>query len=465
MKKRIISVLILLLAGAAGVYLSLNPARGARQQSHAQPGPPVAAPVERKILYWVDPMHPQYKSDKPGKAPDCGMDLVPVYAGGTVQPAGLPPGAFQIVPERLQLIGVQYDKITYGPLVHTLRTVGKVAIDERRLAHIHTKVTGYVEKVFVDFVGKEVQKGDPLFTIYSPDLVATQQEYLVALRSQNYLKDSPYPELKTNADSLLQAAQERLRLWDIRDEDIDSIRREGKVQRTLTIYSPVSGIVTERAAYHHGRYVSPEMDLYTIVDLSNIWVLADVYEYELPMILKGQTATMSLPGFPGKTFTGQITFISPELDNTTRTAKVRLEFPNPDLSLKPDMYANIQLQINYGSQISVPEEAVLDSGTEQIVFVARGAGYFEPRPVKLGPKADNRYIVLSGLKPGEKIVTSGNFLIDSESRLKSAMSAMAGMPGMPSSGPAPEGAAGPKSGGHAGQAPAEGPAKPPVHPH
>jgi multidrug efflux pump subunit AcrA (membrane-fusion protein) len=427
--KRIATIPVILLALAAGAtyYFSL-PGRGPAQ---AEPAGSMSAaeqhggsaPAERKILYWVDPMHPAYKSDKPGKAPDCGMDLVPVYAEEA--PAEeMPVGTVRISARKLQLIGVQYGEVTSGPVARTLRTVGRVTFDETKVSHIHTKVSGYIEEVFVDFVGKYVRKGDPLFTIYSPELVATQEEYLVARRAQDYLKGAAYPGVAAGADSLLRASLERLRLWDVSEEDITRLEQEGTVARTVTIRSPVSGVVTERAAYHHGRYVSPEMDLYAIVDLSTVWVLADIYEYEVSMIRRGQRATMTLSYLPGQSFTGSVAFIYPQLDATTRTLKVRLEFPNPRFELKPDMFANVELQIDYGRQLSVPEEAVLDSGSEQMVFVAHEAGYFEPRPVRLGAKVDNRYIVLSGLKAGERIVTSGNFLIDAESRLKSAMGAM-----------------------------------------
>lgn len=383
---------------------------------------------ERKILYWQDPMHPAYKSDKPGKAPDCGMDLVPVYADESPTAENLPPGTVQISPQKQQLIGVQYGEVLYQPLSKTIRTVGRVAYDETKVAHIHTKVTGYIEEVFVDYVGKVVKKGDPLFTIYSPDLVATQEEYLLALRGQEYLGNSPFDNVSRGSKSLLEATRKRLLLWDITGEEIETLEKEGKAKRALTIYSPVSGIVTERAAYHHGRYVNPEMDLYMIVDLSTVWIIGEVYEYELPFVKVGQTAEIEFPySSDKKSLRGMITFIYPYLDPKTRTAQIRMEFPNPDFALKPDMFVNVKLKINLGEQLVVPEEAVLDSGTEQIVFVAHEGGYFEPRKVQLGAKVDNRYIILSGLKPREKIVTSGNFLVDSESRLKSAMSAMAGM--------------------------------------
>jgi multidrug efflux pump subunit AcrA (membrane-fusion protein) len=369
-------------------------------------------------------MHPAYKEDKPGTAPDCGMELVPKYADEEGAMKDMLAGSVMISPQKQQLIGVRTATIEKQRIQRTIRAVGRVAFDETKVSHIHTKVTGYVEDVFVDFVGKSIKKGDPLFTIYSPDLVSTQQEYLIALRGKKYLSDAPYPEVSSGAESLLRSARERLRLWDVSDDDIQTLEKEGKVKRTLTMYSPATGIVTERAVFPQGRFVNPEMDLYTIVDLSTAWVLADIYEYEVPYVKVGQTATMHLSYFPGKSYVGKVVFINPTVDPKTRTAKVRLELPNADLELKPEMFADVELEIDYGTQVVVPREAVLDAGTEQVVFIAHGDGYFEPRKIQAGARVGDQVIVLDGLRPGETIVTSGNFLIDSESRLKSAMGGM-----------------------------------------
>ncbi|MEO0250490.1 MAG: efflux RND transporter periplasmic adaptor subunit [candidate division WOR-3 bacterium] len=375
---------------------------------------------ERKILYWQDPMHPQYKSDKPGKAPDCGMDLVPVYADEGPRAQELPPGTVQISPQKQQLIGVQYGEVLYQPLSKTIRTVGRLAYDETKIARIHTKIEGWIEKVYVDFTGKLVKKGQPLISLYSPELVSTQQEFLIAKRAKDYLGDNPIKEISSNALSLYESTRERLRLWDISEDQIKEIEERGAPTKTLTLYAPIDGFVLARNAFERQR-ITPETELYAIADLSTIWVFADIYEYEAPLIKLGQTATLTLSYFPGKTFKGKVTYIYPQLDNTTRTLKVRLEFPNLDFQLKPDMYANVELHINYGRQLAVPEEAVLDSGSEQIVFVARDGGYFEPRKVTLGQKVGHLFIVLDGVKAGERVVTSANFLIDSESQLKSAL--------------------------------------------
>jgi len=389
--------------------------------------PKAAATGERKILYWQDPMNPQHKSDKPGKAPD-GMDLIPVYAeeaGTEGQPSE---GAFKITPEKQQLIGVQYGEVALQPLTRTILAVARLAYDETRIVRMHSKIEGWIDKVYVDFTGQLVTKGQPLISVYSPELVATQDEYLLALRARERLGNSAYKEVSTGANSLLEAARKRLELWDISDQQIAEVERTKKPVKALTLYSPASGFILARSAYERQR-ITPETELYSIADLSTVWAIADFYEYEIRDVRLGQRVVLTLSSFPGRTFVGKVNYIYPQLDNTTRTLRVRAEFPNPDFTLKPDMYANAELKIDYGRRLALPQEAVLDSGTEQLVFVARDDGYFEPRKVVLGDRVDNKVIILSGLKAGEKVVTSGNFLVDSESRLKSAASGM-GMPGM-----------------------------------
>jgi RND family efflux transporter MFP subunit len=395
-------------------------------QGNAQPS------GEKKILYWQDPMHPAYTSDKPGTAPDCGMDLVPVYAGGggpESSATNLPPGTVKITPIKQQLIGVQLGQVEYGLVTNTIRAVARLMFDETRITRIHPKISGWIDKVFVDYTGQLVKKGQPLFTIYSPELLSTQEEFLIGLKAKQYLSDSQFKEVSVGAASLYNASRRRLQLWDINEDQIRELERTQKPLRDLTLYAPMDGFVTKRNAFPQ-QQVTPDTELYELADLSTIWVVADIYEYELPEVHLGQTAKVTLSYFPGDAFIGKVSYIYPGIDNTTRTAKVRIDLPNPGFKLKPDMYANVELQINYGKQISVPDEAVLDSGSEQTVFVSLGDGYFEPRKVQLGGKLKNRDIVLSGLKAGETIVISGNFLIDSESRMKSAVGGMAGMPGM-----------------------------------
>jgi Cu(I)/Ag(I) efflux system membrane fusion protein len=396
------------------------------------------------------PMHPQQRSDKEGNCPICSMKLVKMdtapspaetaamHAEHSGTPAAQAPAtpsteapAIFIAPERQQLIGIKTVVAERKPLVREIRAVGKIAFDETKVTHIHTKVAGFIEDVFVDFVGKQVKRGDPLFTIYSPDLLATQEEYLLALKSNETFRDSSFNWVSRGSNNLLAAARKRLELWDITEGEIAELEKAGKAKRALTIYSPVEGIVTERAAYHHGRTVTPEMDLYTITDLSSVWILGQVYEYELPFIRLGQPVQVEFPyGAGTRERAGTIVFISPTLDPKTRTAQLRVEFPNQDMTLKPDMYVNFKSRVSFGSPLVVPADAVLDTGSQQYVFVDKGQGYFEPRTVTLGPEANGSYAIESGLRAGERVVTAANFILDSESRLKGVIGNM-GTPSAP----------------------------------
>jgi RND family efflux transporter MFP subunit len=388
------------------------------EESPSSAAPSAAAgPGERRILYWYDPMHPAYKSDKPGKAPDCGMDLVPKYAEPENQPAPAASGSVTISPERQQLIGVRTAEVTREPLAREVRTTGQVVADESRISHVHVKINGFIESTTVNYIGQTVKRGQPLFSYYSPDLVATEEEYLIAKRGEKTLGNSQFPEVSQGAQSLLQSARERLKLWDVSDAQIEKLDKTGQVGRSMVFYSPVSGVVTDRKAYPQTA-ITPDMELYTVSDLSSVWVNADVYEYEAPFVRVGQQAEMQLSYYPGKTWRGRISFIYPAVDPTTHTMKVRIDVPNPGLQLKPQMFTDVLLRIDYGKQIVVPQEAVMDSGAEQRVFVARGDGTFEPRRITTGAKLEGKVVVLAGLKANETVVTSGNFLIDSESRLK-----------------------------------------------
>ena len=397
----------------------------------------------RKVLYWVDPMHPAYKSDKPGVAPDCGMKLVPVYADGggpttasarELANAGdvstMPVGTVQITPEKQQLIGVKYGQVKKSGGTRTIRAVCKVAFDETLIQHIHTKVDGWIDQVFVDYTGQLVSKGQALMTVYSPDMLASQRELLLAVKARDTMKNNPLPTAFDQSESLLQAARRRLELWDLSDEQIDEVLKTGKPMKNVTLYSPIAGYVTDRKAFPQLK-VMPDTDLYTIVDLSRVWIMADVFEYEAPNIYIGETASVALQALPGKTFHARISYIQPQVDSMTRTLKVRLDMDNPGLMLKPDMYADVEFRVNIPSTLTVPADAVLDAGERKTVFVDRGNGYFEPRQVKTGERNGDRIQILSGLDGDERVVTSGNFLIDSESQMKAAASGMGGMAGMP----------------------------------
>jgi multidrug efflux pump subunit AcrA (membrane-fusion protein) len=303
-------------------------------------------------------------------------------------------------------------------LEKTIRTVGRIDYNEKVLSTISPKIGGFIEELYVDYTGRYVRKGEPLLTIYSPELVSAQEEYLISLRT---IKD--LPEM---GNSLLESARVRLKLWDITEDQIRALEERGQVKKSLTLHSPFNGYVLEKMAYK-GMNVMPGMVLYKIVDLSTVWVYADIYEYELPLIKSGQEASFELSYWPALTFKGKLTYIYPYLDQTTRTAKVRFEFPNSGGRLKPGMYVNVQIKVPLGRVLSVPEGAIIDTGIRKVAIVDKGYGYFEPREVKVGGKVKNYYVVLDGLKEGERVVTSANFLIDSESKFKEAIGAMAGM--------------------------------------
>ena len=338
-------------------------------------------------------------------------------------------GSVTVSPEKQQLVGIRTAAVEMRPLIKKIRTVGIVTYDETRVAQVFTKVEGWIDKLYVNYTGKLVEKGQPLFTLYSPDLVATQDEYLLALRAKESLASSSLTEIRAGSESLLEATRRRLSLWDISDEQIAELQKSRQPQRNLTFYSPISGFVIKKDAVQ-GMRVMPDKELYTITDLSTVWVNADIYEFELANIHLGQRATIALSYYPGQTFAGKVSWISPVLDEKTRTTKVRLEFANRDFKLKPEMYANVEIDVEGGRKLAIPDEAVLDSGLRKIVFIDKGEGRYAPAEVKLGSKYDGYYEVLGGVSAGERIIASASFLLDSESRLKEAMGAMAGMPGM-----------------------------------
>jgi len=339
------------------------------------------------------------------------------------------PGTVQISPQRQQLIGVKIGAVEMKPLEKVIRTVGRVDYDEKKIVTVSLKIGGWIEDLYVDFTGKYVKKGDPLLTIYSPELVSTQEEYLLALKAKKSLTKSSFPEVASSGDSLAESAKRRLNLWDITDEEIKRLEESGQAKKTITLYAPFSGFVLEKSAYK-GMNVMPGMSLYKLADLSVVWLYADIYEYELPFIRLGQQASIQLTYLPGETFTGKAVYIYPALNPETRTAKVRFESPNPHERLKPEMYANVEIKVHLGQKLAVPEGAIIDTGIRQMAIIDKGNGYFEPREVKVGSKVEGYYEVIKGLKAGERVVTSANFLIDSESKLKEAVGGMAGMPGM-----------------------------------
>lgn len=334
--------------------------------------------------------------------------------------------ALTISPERLQEIGVRFEIVRPRALTRLIRTVGRVAIDERKLANVNIKIEGWIDRLYVSATGDHVRRGQILFTLYSPELVATQQEYLLAMESVRDLGKSEFPEVAAGAQSLLEVTRRRLLLWDIPAYHLDDLEHSGRVLKTLPIHAPISGTVIERKALS-GMYVKPGDQLYTIADLTSIWILADIYEYELPLIKVGQTADVTLSYDPNTHYEARVDFIYPTIDVQARTAKVRFKLANSKERLKPDMYTNVELKIPLGMRLAVPRDAVLETGERKIIFIHRGGGQLEWRPVMIGLRADEWLEITHGIQAGDHVVTSANFLIDSESQLKAAVGGMAGM--------------------------------------
>lgn len=363
----------------------------------------------KKILYYQAPMDPTYIRNEPGKSP-MGMDLIPVYEGENDDTAG----TVSIDPVTIQTIGVKTAVIERTTLEKTIRTIGRIDYDEKRVTKVHSKVDGWIEKLYVDFTGKKVKEDEILLEIYSPMLVSAEEEYLLALKNKD--------KIKTIGDgSLAELSKERLKLWGVPPHQIKELEETGKIMRTLHIHSPASGIVIEKPVTE-GMYVKPATSLYTIADISSVWVYVDIYEYEIPLVKVGQSVEMILEAYPGEVFTGEVTFIYPFMEAESRTNKVRLEFKNPTGKLKPDMYASVTIASVIGRNLlAVPTEAVIRSGQRNVVIIDKGDGKFSAVEVILGSEAEGYFEVSSGLTEGARVVTSAQFLIDSESKLKEAI--------------------------------------------
>jgi RND family efflux transporter MFP subunit len=348
-----------------------------------------------------------------------GMDLVPVYEeqGGE----RLPASTIRIDPVTVQNMGVRTTEVRKAALKKSIRALGTVTYDETKIYAVNLKFSGWLERLYVNFVGESVTKGQPLFEIYSPELVSAQDEYLLALSQYHNLVKTDYPEAKENARRLVDATRKRLKYWDLEDRQLEQLKESGTT-KYLTIYSPANGVVIKKEAVD-GHFSRAGMHLYEIADLSNVWVDVEVYEYELPFIKKDMLATMELSYLPGRSFQGRVLFIYPFLNPKTRTVKLRLAFDNREGLLKPDMYANVYIEsLIDDDTLIVPREAVIDSGLRKVIFVALGEGKFEPREVVTGMEGDeNDLQILSGLSTGETIVTSAQFMFDSESRLREAI--------------------------------------------
>jgi len=409
----IIAILMLALGVGGGYWLA------SRQMAHEESA--VTAPAPKKPLFYRNPMNPDVTSPVPAKD-SMGMDYVPVYAEEEV--AAEKPGTVKIDPTTTQDIGVRTAKASRQTLSQGIRAVGRVAYDEERIVRLHPKTEGWIEKMSVDKTGQWVKKNTDLLSIYSPQLVASQQEYVLALKNLEVLKQSPIAEIRRGAEELVNSSRERLKLLDVPEHQLHDLMHTHEIKKSLHIHTPAAGIVIEIGA-REGQYVTPETQLYMIADLSKVWVYADIYEYELPWVKVGDPVEMRLAGVPGKVFKGHLAFIYPYAEAKTRTIKVRLVFDNAELLLKPDMFAEVTIQAGRRQEaLVIPAEAVVRSSAGDRVFVVKGDGRFEPRTVRLGLASNGHVEIREGLAEGEAVVTSAQFLIDSESNLREATGKM-----------------------------------------
>ncbi len=379
-------------------------------------------PKERKPLFYRNPMNPAITSPVPAKD-EMGMDYIPVYADDEGD-ADEPPGTVRIDPVTVQNIGVRTARVTRGTLAHQVRAVGRIAYDETRLARLHPKTEGWVESMRVERTGDRVAQDAILLSIYSPQLVSSQEEYLLALKNRETLAQSPFEDIRRGAEELVKSARKRLELLDMPAHQIRELEQTGRIKKKIHIHSPFTGIIT-RVGVREGQFVEPATELYRVADLSRVWVLAEVYEYELPWIREGDEAEITVASLPGERFTGRISYIYPYLENKTRTVRVRLELDNPDGLLRPATFANVTITAGaLEDALLVPSEAIVRTGKREMVFVVREPGKFEPREVVPGLSADGMTQILEGVKAGEEVVTSAQFLIDSESKLREATAKM-----------------------------------------
>ncbi len=380
---------------------------------------PQTSKGKRKILYWRAPMDPTYISKKPGKSP-MGMDLVPVYADQVSS------GDISISPTVVQDIGVTSTPVIRKPFSKTIRTYGTATWNETTLAAMNTKVGGWIEKLDVNETGQMVRRGQPLISIYSPKLVATQEEYLAALDAARSLQKSSDPSVAAGGSQLLDAARRRLRLWDISNTQIHELEKTRKVRKTMVLYAPISGIVTHRAVVL-GDHVQPGTNLVRIAALNPIWVMGSIYEEDIPLVKKGMKAKVTFDTLPGETFEGTVDYVYPYIEGKSRTAQVRIRLPNEKGEILPQMYATVQMQVPISPDaVVIPDNAVIRaSSTDNVVFIAEGHGHFKGRKVVLGPEGDDGMVMVkAGLEPGERVVTSAQFMLDSESQLKAAIQEM-----------------------------------------
>jgi membrane fusion protein, copper/silver efflux system len=384
------------------------------------------APATSEHSVWICPMHPEVVSDVPGRCPKCNMPLEPKSTAENDPLAKAVPGLapIDVDAEGLRLAGVRTELTERGRIARTIRTVGVVRPDETRVRHVHTKIAGWLEKLFVNSTGESVAKGQPILTIYSPELVAAQHEYLQARKAAGVMQGSEFGALGRGADDLVGAARRRLELLDVPASLVNSLDQGAAPSRVVTIASPVGGVVTSKNAFE-GQQVEPGMELFTVTDLSRVWIEADIFESEAPLVTLGQTGRISFPNDPSSAMTGKIKYVYPFLNADTRTLRVRFSFPNPGLRLKLDSYANVEIPVETDEGAIVQDSAILDTGLRQVVFVNTRDGHFDPRLVKVGIRSEGKAQILTGVLPGERVAIKANFLLDSESRLRAAIATRA----------------------------------------
>ena len=415
-------LLIVLIAAALGAGYWWGVRHAARAGAQLQ-APQAATQAAKKILYYRNPMGQPDTSPVPKKDP-MGMDYIPVYEGEAEQSPGT---QVVISTDKVQKLGVRTATAALRELTHTVRAVGTLAADESRMQSVAPRFEGWVEKLYVNTTGQQVARGQPLMDIYSPDLVTAQQEYLIAVKGLEAVKDGA-PEIQESMRNLMAGALERLRNWEISERELEALKRDGTLRRTITLRSPVNGVVAEKKAVSGMRFMPGEA-LYQISDLSSLWVVADIAEQDLGLVRPGQAAAIEVNAFPGRTFRGKVAFFYPTLSTETRTGKVRIELANPGGLLKPSMYASVELAAGLSRKVlAVPASAVIDGGVRRIVLVRLAEGRFDPREVKLGVRSDDYVEILEGVKAGEQVVVAANFLIDAESNLKAAISGLTAGP-------------------------------------
>jgi Cu(I)/Ag(I) efflux system membrane fusion protein len=421
MNKTILSTVALTLAVGVGIGYGVSVYTSSKMEKTATASENASKEKRKKILFYRNAMNPAVTSPVPAKD-SMGMDYVPVYADGDGENDKA--GTVKIDPTVVQNIGVRTAKVKIEALSKVVRAVGRVDFDEEKMARLHPKTKGWIEQIFIDKVGETVKKDDVLMSIYSPQLVSTQEEYLLALKNVKALSRSPFKDVREGAKRLVQSARERLTLLDVPEHQIKELEKSRKIKKSLHIHTPVAGTVL-RIGARKGQHVTPQTELYMIADLNTVWIIAEIYEYELPWIRTGDSAEVTLISVPGKVFKGTVDYIYPYAEAKTRTTKVRLVFKNNDLRLRPDMFAEVNIHVqNQKDALVIPSEAVIRSGNETQVFVVKGAGKYEPRLVKIGIESGGKVSILSGLKEAEEVVTSAQFLIDSESKLREATAKM-----------------------------------------